>query len=117
MKFVFLAVSLLLLPLICSGRSDLGPMVGGWKPIKDLNDAHVKEIAAFAVSERSKQLGVSLNLDHVVKGEQQVVSGITYRLTLVAKDGGAGSKQYVATVWEKPWEKFRKLTSFKPASH
>ncbi|GKV18744.1 hypothetical protein SLEP1_g29083 [Rubroshorea leprosula] len=45
--FLIFPVSLLLLSLACSGD---GATVGGWQPIKDLNDSHVKEIAKFAVS-------------------------------------------------------------------
>ncbi|GLU15720.1 hypothetical protein SLE2022_321890 [Rubroshorea leprosula] len=94
-RFFFLFISLLLLPLICAGASArLG--VGGWQPIKDLNDSHVKGIAEFAVAEINKQSETNLKLDSIVKGEQK-------------------SKSYEVTVWEKSWENFRKLISFKPA--
>ncbi|GKV15064.1 hypothetical protein SLEP1_g25865 [Rubroshorea leprosula] len=112
-RFLFLFISLLLLRLICAGASArLG--VGGWQPIKDLNDSHVKGIAEFAVAEINKQSETNLKLDSIVKGEQQVVSGVNYRLILAIKDG-VQSKSYEVTVWEKAWENFRKLISFKPA--
>ncbi|GKV49023.1 hypothetical protein SLEP1_g55797 [Rubroshorea leprosula] len=47
--------------------------VGGWQPIKDLNDSHVKGIAEFAVAEINKQSETNLKLESIVKGEQQVV--------------------------------------------
>ncbi|GLU15743.1 hypothetical protein SLE2022_322110 [Rubroshorea leprosula] len=111
--FLYLFISLLLLTLIYADASArLG--VGGWQPIKDLNDSHVKGIAEFAVWEINKQSKTNLKLDSIVKGEQQVVSGVNYRLVLAVKDG-VQSKSYEVTVWEKAWKNFRKLISFKPA--
>ncbi|CAL0334564.1 unnamed protein product [Lupinus luteus] len=85
---------------------------GGWTPIKNINDHHVQEIAEFAVTEHNKQSGANLKLESVVKGESQVVSGTNYRLVLAASDGSAAAKNYKAVVYEKPWQKFRNLTSF-----
>ncbi|GLU20569.1 hypothetical protein SLE2022_367600 [Rubroshorea leprosula] len=112
--FLIFSVSLLLLSLVGSGVG-VGAIPGGWQPIKDLNDTHVKEIAEFAVSEFNKQSNTTLKLNQIVKGEQQVVAGMNYRLTLNVSDG-AETKSYEATVWERPWLKSRELTSFKPAS-
>ncbi|XP_019052721.1 PREDICTED: cysteine proteinase inhibitor 1-like [Nelumbo nucifera] len=92
------------------GRRSLIP--GGWQPIKDVRDAHVKEIAQFAVTEHNKEAKTNLKFQKVIRGESQVVAGTNYRLILAAKDGRASSK-YEAVVWEKPWESFRNLTSFK----
>ncbi|KAJ0903689.1 putative Cystatin domain-containing protein [Helianthus annuus] len=47
----------------------------------------------------------------VIKGEEQVVQGTNYNLTITAAYGGA-EKNYVALVWDIPWQKFRKLVSF-----
>ncbi|XP_008811323.2 cysteine proteinase inhibitor 1-like [Phoenix dactylifera] len=88
-------------------------LVGGWKPIKDISDPHVQEIAEFAVSEHNKLANTNLTLSKVVKGETQVVAGINYRLVVETKDGEAMAN-YVAVVWEKTWEGFRNLTSFTP---
>ncbi|CAL0309117.1 unnamed protein product [Lupinus luteus] len=87
---------------------------GGWAAINDANDTHVKEIADFAVTEHNKQSGENLKLESVIKGETQVVSGTNYRLVVTASNGTA-SKKYVASVYEKPWENYRNLTSFDPA--
>ncbi|KAK2967492.1 hypothetical protein RJ640_010133 [Escallonia rubra] len=86
--------------------------VGGWEPIKDPKDPKVQEIGEFAVSEHNKEASASLKYESVVKGETQVVSGTNYRLHIAAQDGGV-SGNYEAVVWDKPWEKFRQLTSFK----
>ncbi|KAG6470828.1 cysteine proteinase inhibitor 8-like [Zingiber officinale] len=94
--------------------SSRGPLVGGWTPIANVNDAHVQELAAFAVSEHNKTQndGSRLTLVRVVKAEQQVVAGTNYRLDLSVKDANGAAASYQAVVWEKPWQNFRQLTSF-----
>ncbi|KAG5116186.1 hypothetical protein GLYMA_15G115300v4 [Glycine max] len=104
-----LLVSLVLVSYAARSESALG----GWSPIKDVNDSHVAEIANYALSEYDKRSGAKLTLVKVVKGETQVVSGTNYRLVLKAKDGSA-TASYEAIVWEKPWLHFMNLTSFKP---
>ncbi|KAJ4704048.1 Cysteine proteinase inhibitor [Melia azedarach] len=99
--------------LLVAAAARTGALLGGWTPIKDLNDPHVKEIGQFAVAEYNKQSKADLKFQSVVKGESQVVAGINYRLILTAIDGTATNK-YEAVVWEKSWEHFRNLTSFKP---
>ncbi|XP_065022666.1 cysteine proteinase inhibitor 1-like [Musa acuminata AAA Group] len=89
-------------------------IVGGWTPIKNISDPDVGEIAEFAVAEHNHEAGTNLTLCKVVKGETQVVAGINYKLVIEAKDGGVGVvSEYEAVVWEKTWEHFRRLTSFK----
>ncbi|KAG6641870.1 cysteine proteinase inhibitor 5 [Carya illinoinensis] len=109
----FYLVTFLFLPIFSTAAGPRGPLVGGWQPIKNVKDPHVKEIGEFAVSEYNKASSASLKFQNVVKGETQVVSGTNYRLVVVAKDGGV-TKNYQAIVWEKPWENFKKLTSFTP---
>ena len=108
-----LLLSLLFLSLFAVDVGRAEGLVGGWTPIKDLKDPHVKEIADFAVKEYNKESGAKLKLQKVIKGESQVVAGINYRLVIAAKDGSA-TKNYQAVVWEKSWENYRNLTSFKP---
>ncbi|CAK9182245.1 unnamed protein product [Ilex paraguariensis] len=90
-------------------------LVGGWSPIKDPKDPKVQQIGQFAVTEHNNQAKTNLTFESVVRGETQVVAGTNYRLVLTAKDGTV-SNNYEAVVWEKPWQKFRKLTSFKSLS-
>ncbi|KAK4439442.1 putative MO25-like protein [Sesamum alatum] len=111
--FVFFAI------LMASALNEASPVwkrkaiVGGWRPIDNLKDPEVVEIANFAVTEHNKEASAALAFEAVVKGETQVVAGTNYRLVIAAKDGSAaGSKQYQAVVWDKPWQKFRKLVSF-----
>ncbi|XP_012090836.2 cysteine proteinase inhibitor 5 [Jatropha curcas] len=119
---------LLCLLFVVSGAA-AAARLGGWQPIKNLNDPHVVEIANYAVGEYNKRSTANLKLNYavgeynkrstanlklekVVKGETQVVAGTNYRLVLEV-NGGA-SKDYEAVVWEKTWENFKNLTSFKP---
>ncbi|ONK59769.1 uncharacterized protein A4U43_C08F10450 [Asparagus officinalis] len=112
---------LLLLPLFLAATASATSMkavVGGWTPIKNLSDPHVIDIANFAVSEYNKQGNSKLELSKVVKGETQVVAGVNYKLDIQAKaDDNGAVGYYEAVVWEKEWEKFRQLTSFKPIYH
>ncbi|URE23586.1 Phloem filament protein PP1 [Musa troglodytarum] len=86
--------------------------VGGWTPV-DVDNPHVHDIAVFAVSEHNKEAKEHLTLVNVVKAQSQVVAGVNYKLLLVAKNEKGASGGYEAVVWEKEWETFRKLTSFK----
>ncbi|GAB2212990.1 hypothetical protein Droror1_Dr00021001 [Drosera rotundifolia] len=89
------------------------PIAGGYSPISRLNDPSITDIAVFAVTEHNRIAHSNLKFVKVVKGEQQVVAGVNYRLLIVAEeeDGGVGGK-YQAVVYERPWEHFRSLTSF-----
>ncbi|KAH0713992.1 hypothetical protein AABB24_019256 [Solanum stoloniferum] len=90
----------------------LGGAVGGWTPLNDVNTPEVVAIGQFAVNEHNKEAGTKLEFQSITKGESQVVAGINYRLVINAKDGGHVRK-YLVVVWDKPWEKIKKLTSFK----
>lgn len=92
-------------------------IVGGWKPIKNVNDPHIQELGRWAVSEHVKQASDGLVFSKVVSGEEQVVAGTNYKLVIqVTKGGGAGkSATYGAVVYEK-LDKTRQLLSFNPAN-
>lgn len=107
-----LAILAVFLPLVAAAADRRGPLVGGWQPIKDLNDPHVKEIAEFAVSEYNKKSGKKLVLQSVVKGETQVVAGENYRLVMAVKDNSLAAN-YEGVVYERIWEHTRQLLSFK----
>ncbi|XP_009629445.1 cysteine proteinase inhibitor 1-like [Nicotiana tabacum] len=92
------------------GRREV--LAGGWRPIKNITDPEVVEIGKFAVNEHNKEAKTKLEFEKIMNGESQVVAGINYRLVIAAKDGGE-PHQYMAEVWDKPWEKYRNLTSFK----
>ncbi|MQM02766.1 hypothetical protein Taro_035539 [Colocasia esculenta] len=87
--------------------------VGGYRPIPNIKDPHVQEIAEFAVAEYNKQVGKALVFISVVSGEQQVVAGTNYKLVIEAEDCGV-IKTYETVVYDKSWEKVRELTSFNP---
>ncbi|CAN4095965.1 unnamed protein product [Withania somnifera] len=96
---------------IGGGKSGL---LGGWSPITNTKDRQVVEIGKFAVDQYNEKSKSKLVFKKVVKGETQVVAGTNFRLVIAAKDGGYGSSsKYLAVVWDKPWENYRNLTSFK----
>ncbi|XP_055809436.1 cysteine proteinase inhibitor 1-like [Solanum dulcamara] len=98
------------------GGGGKGGLLGGWRPITDTNDVQVVEIGKFAVDQHNKESKSKLVFKRVVKGETQVVAGTNYRLVISTTDGSRRSRsgyKYLAEVWDKPWENFRNLTSFK----
>ncbi|KAI3802688.1 hypothetical protein L1987_30829 [Smallanthus sonchifolius] len=105
-----LFISILIISLFYKPSAALSG--GAWKPIPDVTHPMVVAIGKFAVTEHNKVDHASLKFTKVVKGETQVVAGMNYNLTITAVDGSV-EKNYVALVWDKPWEKFRQLVSFK----
>ncbi|XP_062213538.1 cysteine proteinase inhibitor 8-like [Phragmites australis] len=85
---------------------------GGWKPIPDTNDSHVKEIGAWAVAEHMKTSNCKLTFREVASGEVQVVSGLNYRLVIDVLDLAGEEARYKAVVYEQSWTNTRKLLSF-----
>ncbi|CAN6915792.1 unnamed protein product [Brassica oleracea] len=104
-----ICLSLILLPLIFVVEGNLG----GWKPIKDLSDPNIQAVAKYAVDEHNKQITGNLVFVKIVEGKEQVVSGKTYSLTIAAKNGGAGTKNYEAVVVETMRSHHFGLQSFK----
>ncbi|KAL8129090.1 hypothetical protein V2J09_018245 [Rumex salicifolius] len=105
---------ILFLLSVSTAPAPASALVGGYQPIKDPNDPYVVEIAKFAVTEHNKNKSDDLSFVKVVSGQQQVVAGTNYNLVIVADHPGAdsGESQYQALVYDRPWQKFRSLTSF-----
>jgi hypothetical protein len=92
-------------------------LAGGWQPIADINDQHVQELGSWAVTEHTKVANERLTFVRVVSGEEQVVSGMNYRLVIDAVNDLAGKVfSYDAVVYEKSWTNTRNLVSFTQAS-
>ncbi|XP_019171840.1 PREDICTED: cysteine proteinase inhibitor 1-like [Ipomoea nil] len=89
-----------------------GPLIGGWSSIKDPKAPYVVEFAKFAIDAHNKEAKTNLKFKSVIEGQSQVVAGMNYKLVIAAEDGSAGNK-YEAVVYDRPWDKFRELTSFK----
>ncbi|KAL2339251.1 hypothetical protein Fmac_013697 [Flemingia macrophylla] len=106
-----LACLVLLSLLFASAVAKNHVLLGGWSPIKNLNDPRVSGIANYAVTEHNKRSGENLKLQKLIKGESEVVGGVNYRLTFTATEGSS-SDEYQAIVLEKPWLHFKNLTSF-----
>ncbi|CAN6284220.1 unnamed protein product [Urochloa humidicola] len=100
-----------------TGAAYVAPeIVGGWNPIKDVNDPHIQELGGWAVAEHVKKANDGLRFGKVVSGEEQVVSGMNYKLVIEAtgRDGKSGT--YGAAVYEQEWTKTRQLLAFEPAN-
>ncbi|XP_073025250.1 cysteine proteinase inhibitor 1-like [Primulina eburnea] len=110
----FLVIYLILLSsaMLGGGKSS---SVARWQVISNLKDPEVVEIAKFAVKEYNKRAETILALVSVIKGEMQIVNGKNYRLVIITKDGFkamTGKSTYRVVVWDKPWKKERRVTSF-----
>ncbi|KAL0727748.1 hypothetical protein Bca4012_023841 [Brassica carinata] len=104
-----ICIPLILLPLLSAVEGNLG----GWQPITDLSDPNIQAVAKFAVDEHNKQTTANLVFVKIVEGKEQVVSGKTYSLTIAAKNGTAGTKNYEAVVVERMRDHYKGLVSFK----
>ncbi|WVZ57397.1 hypothetical protein U9M48_007785 [Paspalum notatum var. saurae] len=106
-----LLLVLVLLPLALSlaaapARAALGgrgALVGGWSPIADVGDSHIQELGGWALGQAKHERLASdgLRFRRVVRGEQQVVSGMNYRLYVDAEDPAGRAAPYVAVVYEQ----------------
>ncbi|KAL0443027.1 UNVERIFIED_CONTAM: Cysteine proteinase inhibitor 1 [Sesamum latifolium] len=85
--------------------------LGGWRPISNPRDHKVLEIAEFAVREHNKLAKTNLKLQSVISGAVQVVGGRNYRLVVSAMDGNSPTN-YLALVYEKPWQHLKILIGF-----
>ncbi|XP_075486436.1 cysteine proteinase inhibitor 1-like [Primulina tabacum] len=110
----FLVIYLILLAsaMLGDGKSS---SIAGWQVISNLTDPKVVEIAKFAVKEHNKRAITILKLVSVIKGETQIVDGKNYRVVIIARDGlkaMTAESNYRVVVWDKPWKKERRVTSF-----
>ncbi|KAL7616753.1 hypothetical protein Lser_V15G04173 [Lactuca serriola] len=118
MRHLFVTILIFFLPFLYNFSFALGArtladgwsLAGSWTPI-NASDPMVIEIGKFAVDEHDKDDHMSLQFEKVVAGESQVVAGTQYNITITAVEGGV-ENNYVALVWDKPWQKFRELMSF-----
>lgn len=107
---------------------------GVWKPIRNVDDSLIIEVAYFAVGRqttykfgddslvfssviRGKQKAMNQSMEYDVVSKKQVIEGTLYDLVLSAKIGyqsTAPPKNYRAIVWSTLWlETAFKLISFK----
>jgi hypothetical protein len=118
LPLLLLALAAVALTTPAAGLGERGKTVGGWGPIPNVGDAHIQKLGAWALG-KAKERHLANNMlrfRRVVRGEQQVVSGMNYRLVIDAAYPSGRSAQYVAEVYEQSWTNTRRLTSFKPVS-
>ncbi|XP_021719798.1 cysteine proteinase inhibitor 1-like [Chenopodium quinoa] len=112
-KILLIVFSLLaVISAVSAAGKRTGAVLGGYKPIKDINDPYVQEVAKFAVAKHNEEANSHLGIVRIVKGESQVVAGTNYRFLIAADD----HQQYETVVYDKPWQHFRSLTYFKKVS-
>ena len=88
-------------------------ILGGWGVIPDIEHAaHVQDIGAWAVAEHVKRANDGLRFGRVVRGEEQIVAGVNYRLGIVAANLAGQNATYNAVVYEQIWTNTRRLLSF-----
>jgi hypothetical protein len=94
-----------------------GMLACGLSPIPDVGTADIQKLGAWALGKAKERRLASngLRFRRVVRGEQQVVAGMNYRLVVDAAYPSGRSAQYVAQVYQS-FTSTRKLTSFKPVS-
>jgi cystatin-C len=98
----------------CRSTSDLGGDVPGGYSQAPAGSRDIRAAAEFAVAEQSKSSpSGGMKLVEIVVAEQQVVSGMNYRLVLRVKEG-AKVRDAVAMVWWQSWntEQPYRLTSW-----
>ncbi|KAH6925370.1 hypothetical protein HPB50_004017 [Hyalomma asiaticum] len=102
---------------------------GGWTTQQSSSNPKFRELAHFAVAQRTDGLQNYETVLELTKVETQVVAGVNYRLTFTtaATDCKIGEVDYssercpannnqvkatcTAVVYERSWENFRSLTS------
>ena len=99
-RSLFFIVSLLLFVSMLSvtaTRSRLD-LVGGYEPIKNIDDRHIQSLGEFAVNEHNKQAKTQLKFEKVISGKLQIVAGTNYNLRLTALEGTV-SRTYATLVF------------------
>ena len=110
MHRTILAIAVVALALVtsaCTGKSDVTEAMPGSYVTVPVTDEQVMSAARFAVDAQQKAMSAAgetaaLELVGILAAEQQVVSGINYRLKLRVKHNGA-EQTADAVVWWQAW--------------
>ncbi|KAI3718622.1 hypothetical protein L6452_19501 [Arctium lappa] len=86
--------------------------IGNWLEIMSPDDPVVIRVGKFAVEEHNKVSNSTLKFEEVIKGYNQIVGGMNWRLTIVVEDNGS-LKNGEVFVYEQSLKNVRKLISFK----
>ncbi|XP_073005870.1 cysteine proteinase inhibitor 5-like [Typha latifolia] len=89
-------------------------IVGGWTRIKNVTEPNIQAIGEYAVAEHNKTSPKAGKMfRRVVKGDKQFVAGLNYLLVVEVTSRQGTVLQYLAMVWERPWDGFRALRYFR----
>nr|XP_050037659.1 salivary cystatin-L2-like [Dermacentor andersoni] len=110
----------------CSAR-----LIGGWTEHDPSSDPKYLKLAHFAISQQTTGLAHYHTILKLLKVETQVVSGVNYKLIFetapsncTVADGPYSSEHCkpttnqasaacTAIIYERPWENYREVTSFR----
>lgn len=110
-----IAILALLFPLLAAARDQNGGSAIPWKPLENITEPHVTEIANFAVTTYNLQDKKNLVFQKVTKGFYHKEVGTLYRLVIRVKNDKSAltpTADYEAVVLEKRWAEYKKLVSF-----
>lgn len=96
--------------MIVNAAAQSDPIVGGYGPA-GVTDRAVKQAAAVAVRDHARKEHHSVSLVRIVKAEQQVVSGMNYRLCLRVRRPHHKAHNVTAVVYQ-PIRKKMRLTDW-----
>ncbi|TVU47992.1 hypothetical protein EJB05_07611, partial [Eragrostis curvula] len=91
----------------------MATLEGGFQPINNVNDPHIQELGAWAVSVHNRQANAGLEFKRVIGGQYQIVSGTRYHFII---DASNPDGKYMADVGEQEWTNTRVLFSFNPTN-
>ncbi|KAK9064541.1 hypothetical protein SSX86_015923 [Deinandra increscens subsp. villosa] len=102
---------------VLAPRSTHDTLVADWRPIKNLSDTKVVDVAKFAVARHNFEAKTRLVFNDLVDGKIESRTRTDYNLTIAAKDGGDDDddtlKNYVAIVSDMQYQDFMHLVSFR----
>jgi len=93
------------------GAAQTPPITGGYGNAS-VSSKEVRNAAKFAVRTHGKQEGKPITLVKINRAEQQVVSGMNYRLCMTVRHGKKGEAHDVIAIVYQPIRKPMELTSF-----
>ncbi|HTH51272.1 MAG TPA: cystatin domain-containing protein [Pyrinomonadaceae bacterium] len=107
---VITALFMLVVAFVAGASAQSDPVVGGYGAVS-IKDRLVKQAASVAVRDHARKDGHSLSLIRIVKAEQQVVSGMNYKMCLRVRRPGHKAHNATAVVYQ-PIRKRMRLTDW-----
>ena len=103
--------TLMLVGMSIHAAAQADQMVGGYSNAS-IRDKEIKHAAAVAIREHAKREHHAVTLVKINKAEQQVVSGMNYRICMDVRRGRHGRVHSVTVVVYEPIRKPMRLTNW-----